>query len=124
MLHGIGIVHDDDAAASFEGPVSGLIDGLAHLVDFDRSCFAGLDDEHVPVQATGDARARGTRAAAVEIPVLPREAIDELRERDGREPFADTVGAPEDQARRKRPARGGAGNELPADAGVRQYRGT
>ena len=56
----------DDAAPPFERPIAGAVDDVAHLVDLDRPGVARLDDEHVGVDAAGDARAGGARAARVE----------------------------------------------------------
>jgi hypothetical protein len=41
-----------------------------------------------------------------------RQAIEELRQRDGRHPLADALWAREDEARRQRPARHGTAEQL------------
>ena len=55
----------DDPAAAFERPVGRPLDRLAHLIDLDRSGVAGLDQQHVRVDAARDPLARGADAARI-----------------------------------------------------------
>src|SRR5207249_11372268 len=96
----VGLVDDDDPAAPFERAICSAIDEIAHLLNLDRTAFAGLDNENVGMDVSRDPRARSAHAAGVEKgaslfvvgqigpekrvrPLFGRSTVERLRGRNG-----------------------------------------